>query len=259
MNIIRIPSLQTNYIWILYNNNNECIIIDPGESIKILKILKKFKYILRAILLTHNHHDHVNGVDTLIQHYPKTIIYGPEETKHKGTNILVVNGHNFTLLQKKFTVLSLPGHTLGHIGFYSAPWLFCGDTIFSAGCGKFEKKYAKNMYTSFLKISTLPRNTLIFSGHEYTLSNTKFAVSILPQDASIINYHHKTIELRKNNQPTVPTTLDLELKINIFFRCNHIDIRKSLNFFPKIEEKWKMFYELRRRKDLFHLNHANNQ
>lgn len=251
MNIIKIPALQNNYIWLLYNHNNECILIDPGEIIQILKVIKKLRLFLRAILLTHNHDDHVNGVYALIKRYPKITIFGPTETKNKGTNYLVSEGDNFTLLQKKFTVFHFPGHTPGHIGFYSTPWLFCGDTIFSAGCGTFNKKLAQKMYASFLKISNFPYNTLIFSGHEYTLFNIIFAISILPQDKHIINYYHKIIKLRKNNQSTIPTTLEIELKINLFLRCNDINVKKSLNSFPKLGEEWKTFYELRKRKNLF--------
>lgn len=253
MNIIRIPTLQTNYVWLLHNQHHECIIIDPGETDQIFQILKKFKFNVKAILLTHNHNDHTGGVYTLIKYYPKTIVYGPKETVNPIFNVVVVSeGDNFILLHKKFVTLSLPGHTPGHIGFYSIPWLFCGDTVFSAGCGTFSKTSAYNMYASFLKIRTLPNNTLIFSGHEYTLSNINFAISILPKDISIINYYYKIIKLRKNNHPTIPTTLKLESKINIFFRFNHIDIKNSLNFFPNIEEEWKIFYELRRKKDSFH-------
>ncbi|WP_159714487.1 hydroxyacylglutathione hydrolase [Blochmannia endosymbiont of Camponotus nipponensis] len=251
MNIIRIPALTTNYIWLLYNYRNECIIIDPGETIQILNILNKFKFKLRAILLTHNHSDHVNGVDTLIQYFPKTTVYGPMETKNSGAKILVSEGDYFTLLQKKFTVLNLSGHTLGHIGFYSEPWLFCGDTVFSAGCGKIYDGTIRHMYESFIKIKNLPHNTLIFSGHEYTLSNLKFATFVLPQDQFITNYYKKIIKLRENNQPTVPTTIKLELTINPFFRCNHLDIKKSLNLSPDIKEEWQIFYELRKKKDSF--------
>ncbi|URJ29675.1 hydroxyacylglutathione hydrolase [Blochmannia endosymbiont of Camponotus modoc] len=251
MNIIRVPVLSTNYIWLLYNYKNECIIIDPGEAIKVLGILKKFQFRLRAILLTHNHIDHVNGVAPLIQHFPKTIVYGPTETKNNGSHFLVSEGDDFVLLQKKFKVLNLPGHTLGHIGFYSAPWLFCGDTVFSVGCGKICIGFAQHMYESFLKIKHLPHNTLICSGHEYTLSNVNFAISILPQDQSIINYRNKIFKLYKNKQPTVPTTLNLELKVNPFFRCGNSDIKKSLNLPCNLKEEWQVFSELRKKKDSF--------
>lgn len=255
MNIISIAVLQTNYVWLLYNSKNICILIDPGETKKILKILKKSKLILKAILLTHNHNDHIDGVHILIKHFPKIVIYGPKEIKNKSVNFPVSEGDNFNLLQKKFTVFHLPGHTSGHIGFYSAPWLFCGDTVFSMGCGKFDEKLAKKMYKSFSKISKFPHNTLIFSGHEYTLSNIIFAKSALPQNKSVIKYYHKIVELRKKNQPTTPTMLNLELKINPFFRCNHIDIKKSLNYFPKSGEEWKIFAKLRQKKDSFNFKY----
>lgn len=255
INIIRIPALQTNYIWLLHNQKKECILVDPGDTKHTLQILKKFKYIVKAILLTHNHHDHTQGVDTLIKLYPNIIIYGSKETQNNIFNVIVVTeGNNFVLLQKKFITIDLPGHTPGHIGFYSPPWLFCGDTVFSAGCGQFNKELAQKMYTSFLKISTLPYNTVIFSGHEYTLPNIIFAMSILPQDIHIIDYYEKVKKLRKNNHPTIPTTLDLELKINLFFRCNHKDLKKSLEFPSNIKETWKIFYKLRQKKDIFSLN-----
>lgn len=253
MKIMRIPALENNYIWLLYNKNNECILIDPGESLQVLQILQKFKFILQAILLTHDHQDHVNGIHMLIQYYPNVSIYGPIETKHQHPNISVVSEKdNLILLNKKFRIINLPGHTSNHIGFYSIPWLFCGDTVFSAGCGKFKDEHAQSMYTSFLKISTFPHNTLIFCGHEYTLSNINFAISILPNNKYIINYHHKVIELIKNNKPTIPTQLSIELQINIFFNCNHTDIKKNLNFFPKIEEEWQLFLMLRKKKDAYH-------
>ncbi|URJ30955.1 hydroxyacylglutathione hydrolase [Blochmannia endosymbiont of Camponotus sp.] len=251
MNIIRVSALNTNYIWILYNYSNECIVIDPGEAVAVLKILKRFQLVLRAILLTHNHPDHVNGVSALMQYFPKTIIYGPLETKNNSVHFLVSEGDDFLLLQKKFRVFHFPGHTLGHIGFYSAPWLFCGDTVFSAGCGMFCAELAQKMYESFVKIRHFPCNTLIFSGHEYTLLNVNFAISMLPHDQFIINYRNRVIKLRENNKATVPTTIDLELKVNPFFRCNNIDVKRSLNLSSDIKEKWQVFYELRKKKDLF--------
>lgn len=254
MNIIRIPALKDNYIWLIYNKNNECILIDPGESIQVLKIIQKFQFTLFAILLTHCHNDHTDGIYTLIQHYPNVIVYGPIETKYQHSKISIISEKdNLMLLGKKFKIINLPGHTSNHIGFYSAPWLFCGDTIFSAGCGKFNDEHAQSMYMSFLKISAYPHNTLIFCGHEYTLSNIKFAISILPTNKKIIDYYHKVSTLTKNNQSTIPTTLSLELQINIFFNYNHIDIKKHLNFFPKTGEEWKLFSMLRKQKDLYTL------
>lgn len=252
MNIIQIKALKTNYIWMIYNNNNECIIIDPGESTVIFKVLKTLQFSLKAILLTHNHYDHVAGVKKLIQCFPNIEIYGSKETENEGTNQIVKEGDNFVLLNNiKITILHLPGHTEQHIGFYFNSKLFCGDTVFSAGCGKVQTGLIKSMYHSFLKIKNLPKDTLIYSGHEYTLSNINFVRSILPKNQTIINYQKKIIKLRKYGKSTIPTELNLELKINPFFRCADFEIQKSLNLFPEKKNEWKIFSQLRKQKDIF--------
>lgn len=252
MNIIGIKSLQTNYIWMILSHTNECIVIDPGEGMTILKILKKHQLTLKTILLTHNHHDHTNGVKILEHHFPKIAIYGPSETKNKITNTIIVSeGDNFTLFRKKIKVFNFPGHTKNHIGFYYHFCLFCGDTVFSAGCGTVTPGLMQNMYESLLKIQNFPNNTLIYCGHEYTLSNINFAISILPKNKIFINYRNQVIKLLKNKKPTIPTILNLELQVNPFFLCNRIDIQKSIQFFPKTGEEWKVFSELRKRKNAF--------
>lgn len=252
MNIIGIASLKTNYIWIISNHTNECIIIDPGESTIILKILKKHQLILKAILLTHNHTDHTNGVETLVHYFPNIDVYGSEKIKNAKINIIIVSeGDKLTLLNKQFTVFNFPGHTKNHIGFYYNSCLFCGDTVFSAGCGKVSSGLMKNMYESLLKIQNFPKNTLIYCGHEYTLSNINFAISILPKNKIFINYRNRVIKLLKKGKPTIPTTLNTELQVNPFFLCSRSDIQRSLQFFPKIGEEWKVFCKLRRKKDSF--------
>ncbi|CAD83737.1 probable hydroxyacylglutathione hydrolase [Candidatus Blochmanniella floridana] len=252
MNIIKCISLQTNYIWIIYNHIRQCIIIDPGESLKVIKMLNHLQLIPEAILLTHNHRDHTNGVFTLIQHFPKIKIYGPIETQNQNfATITVSEGDTLQILNQEIKVLNFPGHTPHHIGFYYKSWLFSGDTIFSAGCGTIQTGYTQAMYKSLLKIQCLPKNTLIYSGHEYTLLNLNFAISILPQDTLIINYLKKITKVLKKNKLLQPTTLQLELKINPFLRCNDINIQKSLNLFPKPGEEWKILQALRNKKDLY--------
>lgn len=251
MHIIGISALKTNYIWIILNYTNECVIVDPGESKIVLKILKKYQLILKAILLTHNHSDHTDGVNILTYYFPKIIVYGPLETQNQGTNIIVSGGDTFTTLNKKITVLDLTGHTKNHIGFYHYPYLFCGDTVFSAGCGSVKPKLIQSMYKSLLKIKNLPKNTLIYSGHEYTLSNINFAISILPKNKNFINYRKQVLKLLKKKRPTIPTTLELELQVNPFFLCHHPDIQQSIQLFAKTEEEWKVFKELRQKKDIF--------
>lgn len=256
MHIISVPAFTTNYIWIIYNDMNECIIVDPGESEKVLKILKRLKLSLQAILLTHNHYDHIAGVHILVQHFPRVLIYGPTETKHQCSNLIVSEGDEFTLLNKKITVFNFPGHTENHIGFYYDSHLFCGDTVFSAGCGHIQTGLTQKMYTSFLKIKDFPESTLIYSGHEYTLSNINFVSSILPKNKHVINYRTQVINALKFKKLTIPTTLKLELKINPFFRCNSIDVQQALCLSYQNEETWKIFHELRKRKNEFNNTQA---
>lgn len=253
MNVIKVSSFTNNYIWIVYDNSNNCIIIDPGETIALLQILKKLQLVVTAILLTHNHYDHINGVHILVQNFPKAIIYGPTVLKNQSTSVSVSEGDNFFLLNKKMQVFNFPGHTKNHIGFYfNSILLFCGDTVFSAGCGKIQKGLAQQMYKSFLKIKNFPDNTLIYSGHEYTLSNINFVSSILPNNRAVSNYRDKVINLRNLGQSTIPTNLKLELQINPFFNCNNVEIKKALCCFPKkAEEEWKVFQKLRKKKDEF--------
>ncbi|URJ25413.1 hydroxyacylglutathione hydrolase [Candidatus Blochmannia ocreatus (nom. nud.)] len=251
MNVIGITALSTNYIWLLHNNS-ESIVIDPGDALVVLKILKKLQIILKAIFLTHNHFDHIAGVDHLVKYFPNVIVYGPEETRNNNVNFIVVSeGDYIVQLQRKFKVFNFPGHTIGHIGFYSIPWLFCGDTVFSVGCGKVCTGFMRYMYESLEKIRCLPGDTLIFSGHEYTLSNINFAITVLPRNRSLIDYHKKIIKLRKYNTPTVPSRLALELQINPFFLCNSPCIRHGFSSPLYSKETWKIFAELRKKKDMF--------
>ncbi|UVK77093.1 MAG: hydroxyacylglutathione hydrolase GloB [Sodalis sp. Fle] len=250
MNIISIPALTDNYIWLLHNDDRECMVVDPGEAVPVLKILVAGKLTMKAIVLTHHHHDHVGGVRELLRYF-SVPTYGPQETKDKGADRIVAEGDNVTLLDHDFRILALPGHTLGHIGFYSAPLLFCGDIIFSAGCGQIFKGMAQQMYASFQKINQLPPETLLYGAHEYTLANITFASILFPQDDVITGYQHEINQLRAKNQPTMPTTLRLERQINLFLRCHEIDLHNKLNIHPISGEEWRVFSALRKKKDHF--------
>ncbi|AKC59799.1 hydroxyacylglutathione hydrolase [Blochmannia endosymbiont of Polyrhachis (Hedomyrma) turneri] len=247
MKLICIPALTNNYIWLLYNDKKQCIIIDPGDHKPVLQILKKLNFTLIGIFLTHHHHDHVHGVHNLTKHY-QIPVYGPKETKNKGSNNIVIEGDTITILDIKLKTISLPGHTSGHVGFYSYPWLFCGDTIFSAGCGKIFEGTTKQMYTSLQKIKQLNKNTLLCSAHEYTLSNINFAISITPYNKQLVSYKKYIEEMRKKNKPTLPSKLKHELKINLFLQCHDITLKKSLGFSVQCPEL-KIFTELRKRRD----------
>lgn len=250
MNLISIPILADNYIWLLHNDDKECLIVDPGEAAPVLQILTACNLTLKAIMLTHHHQDHVDGTHELLQHF-QVPVYGPYETIAKGTNRIVADGDNVTLLDHDFMVLALPGHTLGHIGFYSYPWFFCGDTVFSAGCGRICEGTAQQMYMSLQKINQLPPETLICCAHEYTLTNINFAANILPKDKFITGYQHKIKRLRAKNKPSLPTTLYLERKINLFLRCHDQTLQNKFNLHQTSGKEWQIFTILRDQKNSF--------
>lgn len=165
-----------------------------------MKAIAEYHWVPEAILLTHHHQDHVGGVKELLQHFPQLVVYGPAETQDKGTTHIVKDGDIALVLGHEFKVIATPGHTLGHICYFSQPYLFCGDTLFSGGCGRLFEGTASQMYQSLNKLSALPDDTLICCAHEYTLANMKFALSILPHDSFINDYYRKVNELRVKNK-----------------------------------------------------------
>jgi len=251
MNLISIPAMQDNYIWLLDDQNGHCVIVDPGEAQPVLAFLADKKLTPSAILLTHHHHDHVGGVKEIVSHFPQLKVYGPEETHDKGAQIILKNGDVAQIGGLSYQIFATPGHTLGHISYYSAPYLFCGDTMFSAGCGRLFEGTPEQMYQSFQCLAELPDDTLICAAHEYTLSNLKFARSILPEDSDIAAHEIKVLRMREKGQSSLPTTLGLERKINLFLRCHDIDLQDKLNTNTPITELWRVFADLRHRKDSF--------
>ncbi|WP_313129748.1 hydroxyacylglutathione hydrolase [Pseudescherichia vulneris] len=251
MNLNSIPAFQDNYIWVLSNDQGHCVIVDPGEAAPVLKAITENQWQPTAILLTHHHHDHVGGVKELRQHFPDIVVYGPEETRDKGATKCVVEGDKLTLLGYEFSVFATPGHTLGHISYYTIPYLFCGDTLFSGGCGRLFEGTADQMYQSFQKINALPGETVICCAHEYTLANMKFAQHILPGDTAIEDYLNKVKQLRAKNHPTLPVTLQNERRINVFLRTEDPDLISVIDKETNLQQPNTRFAWLRSKKDAF--------
>ncbi|MDQ1237268.1 MAG: hydroxyacylglutathione hydrolase [Wigglesworthia glossinidia] len=249
MYITNIIAYKDNYIWILYDENKKCLIIDPGEYHSVCNLCIKKKLTPIAILLTHHHYDHVNGVQKLKDIF-QIPVYGPEETLTNGTTNIVREGDKLFLLNQLFHVFDLPGHTSGHIGFYVTPWFFSGDTLFSAGCGKLFEGSAREMHSSIKKINTLPPKTLICSGHEYTLQNLKFALSILPDNTALSLYKQQVEMLICHQKPIVPSMLYLERQINVFLNPYNFDFKGKLKSLL-LEEEWYIFKTLREMKNNF--------
>lgn len=251
MNLISIPAFQDNYIWVLVDDDRRCIIVDPGESAPVLQAIEENGWHPQAILLTHHHNDHVGGVPDLVAAFPHLVVYGPAETQDKGTTQVVEEGENILILGYEFSVFATPGHTSGHLCFYSKPYIFCGDTLFSGGCGRLFEGTPAQMYQSLQKINALPDDTLICCAHEYTLGNMKFAASILPDDLAILDYYLKVKELRAKNQKTLPVILKNEREINLFLRTDDIDLINKINQETKLQQPEQRFAWLRSKKDNF--------
>ena len=251
MNLISIPAFQDNYIWVLVDDDRRCIIVDPGESAPVLQAIEENGWHPQAILLTHHHNDHVGGVPDLVAAFPHLVVYGPAETQDKGTTQVVEEGENILILGYEFSVFATPGHTSGHLCFYRKPYLFCGDTLFSGGCGRLFEGTPAQMYQSLQKINALPDDTLICCAHEYTLGNMKFAASILPDDLAILDYYQKVKELRAKNQNTLPVILKNEREINLFLRTYDIDLINKINQETKLQQPEQRFAWLRSKKDNF--------
>ncbi|MEN4871499.1 hydroxyacylglutathione hydrolase [Kosakonia cowanii] len=251
MNLNSIPAFQDNYIWVLSEDDGRCLIVDPGEAAPVLRAIEEHQWQPEAILLTHHHNDHVGGVQALRDAFPDVVVYGPAETQHKGTTQVMAEGDTVTVLGEDFSVFATPGHTLGHICFFSFPYLFCGDTLFSGGCGRLFEGTATQMYQSFCKINALPDDTVICCAHEYTLGNMKFAVSVLPQDAEVQEYYKKVSELRAKNEKTLPVILKNERKINLFLRTEDADLIEVINQERVLQHPEERFAWLRAKKDAF--------
>ena len=251
MNLNSIPAFQDNYIWVLVDDDRRCIIVDPGESAPVLQAIEENGWHPQAILLTHHHNDHVGGVPDLVAAFPHLVGYGTAETQDKGTTQVVEEGENILILGYEFSVFATPGHTSGHLCFYSKPYLFCGDTLFSGGCGRLFEGTPAQMYQSLQKINALPDDTLICCAHEYTLENMKFAASILPDDLAILDYYQKVKELRAKNQNTLPVILKNERRNNLFLRTEDIDLINVINEETLLQQPEERFAWLRSKKDTF--------
>ncbi|CZY85961.1 TPA: hydroxyacylglutathione hydrolase [Enterobacter cloacae] len=251
MNLISIPAFEDNYIWVLVDDARRCVIVDPGEAAPVLQAIKENGWQPEAILLTHHHHDHTGGVPELRARFPHLVVYGPAEAQDKGITQVVEEGKNILIHEWEFSVFATPGHTLGHLCFYSKPYLFCGDTLFSGGCGRLFEGTPAQMYQSLQKINALPDDTVICCAHEYTLGNMKFSASILPEDRAIQDYYQKVKGLRAKNQKTLPVILKNERKINLFLRTDDIDLINKINQETKLQQPEQRFAWLRSKKDNF--------
>jgi hydroxyacylglutathione hydrolase len=221
MKLIPLPAFQDNYLWLLHDGHR-ALVVDPGDAQPVLSFLERNDLQLEAILVTHHHADHVGGVDA-VRNATGAQVYGPARERIPEPLIRLDEGDAITVLGLRFEVIDVPGHTAGHIAYYSAdmdgaPLLFCGDTLFSGGCGRLFEGTPEQMLASLEKLSSLPGSTRVCCTHEYTLSNLRFARAVEPDNADLIHYIERCEALRARSQPTLPSTIEQEKRINPFLR-----------------------------------------
>ena len=247
--IFIIKCLTDNYAYIIHNvENGYNILVDAPEEIKILEFLENKKWKLNSILLTHHHHDHIAGVDILRKKF-ECKVYGAKKDSYRLPELDIELGEqNFAIDKLKFKSLDVPGHTIGHLAFYleTENSLFSGDSIMTFGCGRLFEGTAKQMYESLEKIKKLPKNTKIFSGHEYSLNNANFALTIEPSNKKVFQRKEKIKQQLKKDLPTVPITLKEELETNPFLRSGVFEIKEKLGLKnPSEKDIFKKIRELR--------------
>ncbi|HEX7370584.1 MAG TPA: hydroxyacylglutathione hydrolase [Rhodanobacteraceae bacterium] len=223
MSLRPLPAFSDNYIWLLADETVGCaLVVDPGEAQPVLDALAAEGLALTAILLTHHHADHIGGVPELLARFPDVEIFAPHDDRIPHATRRVGDGDTLEIASPaaRFSVLEVHGHTRSHIAYHGEDLLFCGDTLFSLGCGRLFEGTPAEMLASLDKVSSLPGATRVCCGHEYTLANAAFALSVEPHNRALQTRTESARSLRARQQPTLPAVLDEERAANPFLRVD---------------------------------------
>ena len=230
LKISPINAFSDNYIWLIQTNEGNTL-VDPGDSKPIISTIDKLGITIDDILITHHHFDHIGGLESL-KPLIKGSVIGPKNNAIDLLDKHVSEGDIIESIGLEFSIFEVPGHTLDHIAFYSETEkevLFCGDTIFSGGCGRVFEGTFEQMNHSLEKLISLPSKTEIYCAHEYTLSNLQFALMAEPDNVDLKEYELNSKNKREKNIPTIPTTLGQELQINPFLRVAETSLREAIS------------------------------
>ncbi|MCQ8896291.1 hydroxyacylglutathione hydrolase [Limnobacter humi] len=235
-----VPAFQDNYLWIIeHTPSRQCLLVDPGSAPDVLAWLRAHHLQCTGILITHHHLDHIGGVEAILATSDGEVpVFGTRTGRIAAVNQAVDDGSIVTWQGLQIRVLGVPGHTRDHLAYaieqttagerLPVPWLFCGDTLFSAGCGRLFEGTPADMFASLQKINQMPEQTLVFCAHEYTESNLRFALSIEPDNPDIQNRMHEVQRVRTANLSTIPTTLRIERQTNLFVRSKNANELRDL-------------------------------
>ncbi len=231
MELLALPAFSDNYLWLLHDGGN-ALVVDPGDSEPVFAALKQHNLKLSAILVTHHHADHVGGVAQL-REATGAIVYGPALERIPEPLVRLAGNQQVEALGISFRVIDVPGHTGGHIAYFAedvngTPLLFCGDTLFSGGCGRIFEGTPAQMLASLDKLAALPPTTRVCCAHEYTLSNLRFAREVEPGNAELAKYQRECESLRAEGLPTLPTSIATERAINPFLRSREHEVTQSV-------------------------------
>lgn len=227
-------AFSDNYIWLLQDlSARTCAVVDPGDAAPVLAWLEEHPgWRMTDILITHHHHDHVGGV-AQIKQVTGARVCGPAHETIPARDVALVDNDRVSVLGLDFTVHAVPGHTLGHIAFYhddaARPVLFCGDTLFAAGCGRLFEGTPQQMHTSLDRLAALPDATLIYCAHEYTLSNLRFAHAVEPENTDIAERLAQVTQWRAENRISLPSNLALERRTNPFLRTRETSVKEKMD------------------------------
>lgn len=254
--VLHVRAFEDNYIWVIRGASaTHAALVDPGDAAPVLDALPKLGLTPAAILCTHHHGDHVGGIPELRRHFPDVPVYGPAHEQIEGITHTLRDGDEIALPQLgvRFHILEVPGHTRGHVAYYGQRWLFCGDTLFSAGCGRLFEGTAQQMYGSLARLAALPSDTLVYCAHEYTLANLRFALAVEPDNAATLAFRSEAEAMRARNEPTLPSTLTRECAINPFLRSAAPSVRAAAEKYTgrPLPDSVAVFAAVRQWKDSF--------
>ncbi len=253
--VLHVAAFADNYIWLIRGTAADRVaIVDPGDADAVLAALAALALVPEAILCTHHHGDHVGGNAELTARY-HIPVYGPAHERIPGLTHALHDGARVTLdeLGLEFRVLEVPGHTAGHIAYYGSGMLFCGDTLFGAGCGRLFEGTPAQLFASLARLAALPAATAVYCAHEYTLGNLAFALAVEPANDAVHARHAAAREQRAADAPTLPSSIGLELATNPFLRCDAAGVRAAAESHAgrQLPTALDVFTELRRWKDGF--------
>ena len=256
LRVTPVRAFTDNYIWLIHSPRDPArvVAVDPGDAKPVERLLAERELTLAGLLITHHHGDHVGGVTELLQERDIPI-FGPASETIPGNPRRLREGEHarFAELELDFAVLDVPGHTAGHIAYVGHGAVFCGDTLFSAGCGRLFEGTPEQMHASLSKLAALPAETLVYCAHEYTLSNLRFGMAVEPHNPAVASYLAHCQQLRARDEATLPSDIRRERNVNPFLRCDEKNVKHAAEAHAArgLQSQPEVFAVIRQWKDSF--------